>query len=200
MIKRFVYRKRTLLFFIMLFNLNAVLSQTDTIPDYTRKSENKPKKEKDNSEKINIWDRMFWGGNVGVWIGNPTFVDLSPLVGYKVTEKLSVGVGFIYNYYSYTYSNYKYSTNLMGGRLYGRYFVFENVFAQAGWDHINRDNPYAFNPGERVWVDNILVGGGVRYPIGDNFYCVASGLFNLNQTPLSPYRNPIIQIGFVGGF
>lgn len=171
------------------------MAQNDSLPDYVPQTK---KSKADNSMKF--IDRLFWGGNVGAWVGNPTFVDLSPLVGIKITDKLSGGVGFIYNYYSYKYSNYKYTTNLFGGRIYARYFILENIFAQAGWDHINRDNPYANLPHERVWVDNILVGGGVRYALSDNFYAMATGLWNLNQTPLSPYGNPIIQIGFVGGF
>lgn len=194
------FKIKSVLFVGALLITTSGISQNDSIPDYTRKKGEKPKRLKNTDEKFNIMDKLFWGGNVGAWIGNPTFVDLSPLVGYKITDKFSVGVGMIYNYYSYKYSNYNYSTNLIGSRLYSRYFIFENVFAQAGWDHINRDNPYAFNANERVWVDNLLIGGGLRYPVSDHFYMVASGLFNLNQTPLSPYSNPIIQIGFVGGF
>lgn len=156
--------------------------------------------EKEKPEKTPFIDRLFWGGNVGAWIGNPTFLDLSPLVGIKITEKFSAGVGVIYNYYSYKYNNYSYTLNLYGGRVYARYFFLENVFGQVGWDRINRDDPYAKKLNARVWVDNILMGGGIRYPIGDRFFMVATGLWNLNQTPLSPYANPIIQIGFVGGF
>jgi len=173
----------------------SLVAQSDSIP----KPDERPRKEKPKN-KMDWQDRLFWGGNVGAWIGNPTFVDLSPLIGVKITEKFSVGVGAIYNYYSYRYNNYKYSVNFYGARVNARYFIFENVFVQAGWDKINRDNPYSFIPNERVWIDNILVGGGLRYPISDRIYCVASGLWNLNYTPLSPYRNPIIQIGFVGGF
>lgn len=180
-------------FFVFLigFNLSALLclGQTDTV------SRKKPHKEKEP-----FIDKLFWGGNVGAWIGNPTFVDLSPLIGYKVTEKFQVGIGGIYNYYSYTYNNYKYSVNFYGGRVMARYFILENVYAQAGYDRINRDNPYSYKPDARIWIENFLVGGGLRYPVSDHIYCAASALWNLNDTPLSPYPNPIIQIGFAGSF
>ncbi len=180
-------------FFIFLLSFNMTMmfcsAQSDSL--------SKPRKPKNEKPFI---DRLFWGGTVGAWIGNPTFIDASPLIGYKVTERFSVGVGAIYNYYSYRYNNYKYSVNFYGGRVMARYFVLENVYLQAGYDRINRDNPYSYKPNARIWIENILVGGGLRYPVSDNIYCAASGLWNLNDTPLSPYPNPIIQIGFVGSF
>lgn len=169
-----------------------MLSQYDYVQDtLSRKS---------SDDKMRFTDRLFWGGNLGAWFGNPTFVDISPLVGIQITKKYSMGVGAIYNYYSYKYFNYTYKTNLWGGRIYARYFILENVFAQVGWDRINRDDFYSKSPNARIWIDNILVGGGLRYPISDNFYAIASGFWNLNQSVYSPYSNPIIQIGFVGGF
>jgi hypothetical protein len=187
----FIRHKR---FFILLVGFSLLgsfsFAQSDSIPG------NRPKPKNERP----FIDRLFWGGNVGAWIGNPTFVDLSPLIGYKVTEKFSVGVGAIYNYYSYRYNNFKYEAHFYGGRIMGRYFILENVYLQAGYDRINRDNPYSFKPDARIWIENVLIGGGLRYPVSDNIFCVASGLWNLNDTPLSPYPNPIIQIGFIGSF
>ncbi len=181
-------------FFIFLIGFSVYasccISQTDSIPQ--------PKKKPKNETPF--IERLFWGGNIAAWAGNPTYVDLSPLIGYKVTEKFSLGVGVIYNYYSYKYNNYKYTSTFYGGRITARYFIMENVFVQAGYDRINRDNPYSYKPNARVWIENYLVGGGLRYPVSDNIFCVATALWNLNDTPLSPYRNPIIQIGFVGRF
>lgn len=187
----FASNKRILKFLVSFCLIISICTgQSDTIPS----SFKKPKNDKP------FIDRLFWGGNVGAWIGNPTFVDLSPLVGYKVTDKFHLGLGVIYNYYSYRYNNYKYAVHFYGGRALGRYFVFDNVYLQAGYDLINRDNPYSVRPDARLWIENILVGGGLRYPVSDNIFCAASALWNLNDTPLSPYPNPIIQIGFVGSF
>ena len=88
----------------------------------------KRQKQKDNKPFI---DRLFWGGNVGAWLGNPSYVDVSPLIGYKVTEKLSIGVGGIYNYYSYRYNNYKFTSTFYGARIMARYFVLENVYVSV---------------------------------------------------------------------
>jgi hypothetical protein len=175
---------------MILFFLSCLKGQRDSLSNEKR----------DKKPKMDLRDRFYWGGNLGAWFGTVTFVDVSPLVGFRVNQRFSVGLGAIYNYYSYSYSGAKYSTSMYGGRVFGRYFILENVFAQAGWDRINRDNPYSFYMNERVWVDNILVGGGLRYPVGRNVFLTGTALWNLNQTPLSPYANPIIQLGVIGGF
>jgi hypothetical protein len=202
-------------FFYIFIILNFLSAFSFAQTDSTKKTEDgrKPFEKKPNN--IDWRDRFYWGGNVGASFGSITFVDLSPLVGVRVTKQFSIGLGAIYNYYSYNYAGVKYSTNLYGSRIYARVFPFtnkndngrafggdflSNVYLQAGWDHINRDDPYSLDPGSRVWVENLLVGGGIRYPVTDRIYCVATGLWNLNQTPLSPYYNPIIQIGFIGTF
>jgi hypothetical protein len=189
----FVINKRFfVLSIILLLAVNNIKGQQDS--SYQRRPREAPK---------NNWldrNRFYWGGNLGAWFGNPSFADVSPLVGYKITDKLSVGVGVIFNYYSYKYNNYKYSTTFYGGRINARYFILENVFVQAGYDRINRDDPYSYKPNSRIWVENILVGGGLRYPVSDQLYCTATALWNLNDTPLSPYPNPIIQVGFIGRF
>jgi hypothetical protein len=190
----FVLNKRILILFVaLLVAVDFVDAQNDSLQD-------KPKKqEQQKNDWLNI-QRFYWGGNVGAWVGNPTFVDVSPLVGYMITPKFGIGIGGIYNYYAYTYGAYQYKVNMYGGRLNARYFIFENAFLQAGWDRINRDNPFSVKPDTRIWIDNLLVGGGYRFAAGDNFGAVISGLWNLNQGPLSPYPNPILQIGFIGSF
>ncbi|HWY12595.1 MAG TPA: hypothetical protein VN026_14780 [Bacteroidia bacterium] len=192
----FISNKR---FYILMFGFCLSLSLLHAQSDSIYRRDYRPKKE-EPKDKMTLRQRLFWGGNVGAWLGNPTFVDLSPLLGIKINQKLSIGVGGIYNYYSYKYNNYKYSVNFYGVRINARYFIYNNIFLQAGVDEINRDNPYSYFPNERIWIQNVLVGGGLRYPVSDNIYCLATGLWNLNYTPLSPYPNPIIQVGFIGRF
>lgn len=183
-----------LIFFILI--VFQVLAQSDTL--YRTSDGRKPYVKQKSRSKVK--DKIFFGGNLGASFGSITFIDVSPLVGYKINDKFSVAIGSIYNYYSYSYAGYRYQLSMYGGRCFARYFLTENIFAQAGWDKINRDNPYSNYPGARVWVDNLLIGGGVKYPISDRLYCTAIGLWNLNQNDLSPYRNPIFQVGFIGGF
>ena len=144
----------------------------------------------------NFKERLYFGGNVGAWFGSTTYLNLSPLVGCKITKQFSLGGGFTYNYYSQTSYGQKYTSTIYGGNAFGRYLIFDNAFAQIGWDHLSVPDFYSPIPNSRVWVDNILLGGGYRQAFSEHASFIAAVFYNINQTPLSPYPNPIIQIGF----
>lgn len=144
-------------------------------------------------------ERIYFGGNVGAWFGSTSYVNISPLVGFKVTKKFSIGAGIIYNYYSQTYQGKKYTSTIYGGNAFARYFVLDNLFVQGGWDRLSVENPASLLPNGRSWVDNILVGGGYKQAFSERGNFVAAIFYNVNQTPLSPYPNPIVQIGFTLG-
>jgi hypothetical protein len=141
-------------------------------------------------------ERLYVGGNVGAWFGSSTYINISPLVGCKVTKELSFGVTGTYNYFSQTYNGQKFVSTIYGGGAFGRYLIFDNFFAQVGAERLSVLDYTSPIPNNRAWVDNILVGGGYRQRFSDNGSFVAAIFYNVNQTPLSPYPNPIIQIGF----
>ena len=141
-------------------------------------------------------ERLFFGGNFGAWFGTTTYVNASPLIGCRITKKFSIGAGFTYNYYSQNYNGKKYVSTIYGGNAFARYFVLENLFAQVGWDRLSVPDFRSIIPNSRTWVDNILVGGGFRQSFSERGGFVIAIYYNVNQTPLSPYQNPIIQMGF----
>lgn len=144
----------------------------------------------------NFKERLYVGGNVGAWFGSSTYINISPLVGCKITKALSFGVTATYNYYSQTYAGQKFVSTIYGGGAFGRYQIFENFFAQVGAERLSVLDYTSPIPNSRAWVDNILLGGGYRQKFSDNGSFVAAIFYNINETPLSPYPNPIIQIGF----
>lgn len=141
-------------------------------------------------------ERLYFGGNVGAWFGSTTFINLSPLVGCKINKQFSLGAGFTYNYYSQTYYGQKYTSTIYGSNTFARYLFLENVFGQIGWDRLSVSDYISIIPNSRVWINNILVGGGYRQAFSERGSFVAAIFYNINQTPLSPYPNPIIQVGF----
>lgn len=141
-------------------------------------------------------ERLFFGGNVGAWFGSTTYINLSPLVGCKINKQFSIGAGFTYNYFSQSYMGQKYTSTIYGSNTFARYLILENVFAQVGWDRLSVSDYTSIIPNSRVWIHNILVGGGFRQPFSKRGSFVAAIFYNINQTPLTPYPNPIIQVGF----
>lgn len=141
-------------------------------------------------------ERLYVGGNVGAWFGTSTYINISPVFGCKITKEFSLGVTGTYNYYSQTYGGKKYVSTIYGGGAFGRYLFLENFFAQIGFERLSILDYRSIVPNSRTWIDNILVGGGYRQKFSDNGSFVAAIFYNVNQTPLSPYPNPIIQIGF----
>jgi hypothetical protein len=81
-------------------------------------------------------NRFFFGGSLGLQFGSATYIDVSPLVGYKITPKLHAGVGLTYIYYKVkdSYYNYAYETSIYGGRVFGRYYILDNLFGHAEFE------------------------------------------------------------------
>lgn len=144
--------------------------------------------------KERFLDRVFVGGNLGLQFGTVTFAEISPLVGYRLTDKISVGVGVTYQYYHYQDRYYNFQTNVYGGRVFGRYFFTNNLFAHAEYEYLNLE-AFDFFPRRRVDVESFLAGGGYIQRFGRNSGIVAMVLYNFTESVYTPYSNPIIRIG-----
>ncbi len=146
-------------------------------------------------------NRIVVGGGLGLQFGTITMIDISPTIGYKVTERFMPGIGINYQYYKDTRFEPDYETNIIGGSVFARYYLWENLFAHAEYQRLGYDQLlYPSKEKERVTVDSYLIGGGYRQWIGGNFAATIVVLFNLNESIDSPYSNPIFRLGFQTGF
>lgn len=142
-------------------------------------------------------DHLVYGGNLGLSFGNITNISVSPLVGYKVTDKFIPGVGFTYNYLKFNYPGYsEESINIYGGSIWARYYVLDNIFLHGEYEALNGEwDPY-FRPGYRYYLNSLLVGGGYRESFG-NLSSYILVLYNVTYNEDSPYPSPlIIRAGF----
>jgi hypothetical protein len=144
--------------------------------------------------KERFLDRVFIGGNLGLQFGTVTFAEISPLVGYRFTDKIQGGVGVTYQYYHYQDKFYDLKTNVYGGRVFGRYFFTANLFGHAEYEYLNLE-AFDFYPRRRVDVESFLAGGGYIQRFGRNSGIVAMILYNFTESVYTPYSNPIIRIG-----
>jgi len=147
--------------------------------------------------------------------GSSTYIEVAPLLGYHVTDRLSVGLGPHYIYQSQN-ANYMYpqswSTHIYGGKAFSRFSIirhaeeflpinlFNELFVHLEYETISLEYAYygtANDPDEgRFLFNSFLVGGGFTQRIGLNNAVTFMVLWNLNESYSSPYSNPLFRIGF----
>ena len=150
-----------------------------------------------NDGKQSFIDRLFFGGNVGLQFGTQTYIEIAPLIGYKVTEKLSTGVGLKYIYYRFKDDYSKYTSNIYGGGPFVRYNIYEGLFLHAEYELLNLEVPDVYYTRYvRKNISSVFLGGGYRQMIGERSSLDFLLLYNINDTKDSPYINPIVRIGF----
>lgn len=167
--------------------------------------------------------RLIYGGGLGLSFGTVTSISVSPIVGYRITDNFSAGIGLGYQYFrvkdffelynakNNQYQYYDYKTSAYSGSVWARYLIWENIFAHAEYQHnIFRFHDYQYDPAGSgdivsfktdITVPCLLVGGGYRQPITENSSFVIMILYDVLQDKYSPYRNTVdYRIGFNIGF
>ena len=141
------------------------------------------------------WDKVYTGGGLGLQFGSVTLVNISPIVGYKITPKYSAGVGIEYMYFGYKPSSNSptYSQNIYGGNIFNRFFVTDFLFLHAEYEALN-SNWATYSPDKRFWIENYWVGGGLRQRAG-NASLFIMVLKNLANNIYSPFPDPQIRVG-----
>jgi hypothetical protein len=166
------------------------------------------KKKESKSQKI------AYGFNLGSleFLGNTTFIDVSPYIGYYVYPKLLIGFAPAYIYYRESNNNVKNSSHFFALRTSIIYKALENIgknlafksnlgiFVQAEYEALNLDRNFSNNNSSsrvnRYWLNGMLLGGGLCQPIGKKSFFNLGVFFNFLADKRSPYDNPLIRFGF----
>ena len=156
-----------------------------------------------NEPKVfNVERPWFTGGGLGLQFGTITNIDLSPIIGYRITDHFAIGLGGTYQYYNDKRYNPHINASMYGGRVFARYYVhyLKNFFAHAELEILNYEKFNAIggtiSDRERIWEGNPLAGIGYRQMVGEFSSMHLSVLWNFNQSPYSVYTNPLIRISF----
>lgn len=166
-------------------------------------------KKKPAEEKPRFVDRLVFGGDIGLSVGTYTYINVSPAIGYRVTDRLTVGLGPIYIYESY--KNYNLKSSMYGIKAITSFTVLRstdiNPNFQIGNLILHMENEVInvkplmydqFGPiyGTRQWIDNFLIGGGLSQSLSSKFNVSVLILWDVTNNAYSPYSNPIFRIGF----
>lgn len=143
-------------------------------------------------------DRVYFGGDFSLQFGDFTAIIVSPIAGYMVTPRLSVGPGIIYQYlrgdaYDFYGNRYSYDTNIFGYRAFARYNITPMFFAYTEYESVKLDYPSTSGELVRSWVPGFFIGGGVFQPVGGRAGLGLSVLLNLLYDDVkSPYNSNLV--------
>lgn len=187
--------KRSFLFAAFFISCLALHAQDPTPEPTPRENEPTPR---NNSRSGVFENRIFTGGDFGLQFGSQTYIQIAPLVGYRITDQFSAGITGKYIYYSVKsdYAGFDYKTNIYGGGIFTRYNVIEEVFLYAEFEALSLEIPISVFEMNRRIVSGLFLGAGYRQFIGDYSSLNLMLLFDVIEDQYSPYSNPQIRIGF----
>ena len=167
--------KHPILFVILLFNLSSSLAQ---------------------SFQARLSDKVYIGGGAGLNVGNNDFlnVNVSPMIGYKITDEFSTGLRLTYQYARLrdnAFNNY-------GGGPFAAYRITDQFFAYTEYEYLN----FGFNTSGQNLRDSYsawFVGGGYSDSVGGRITLGFMVLYNLlyYSDDISPYDSPLVYRGGV---
>jgi hypothetical protein len=147
--------------------------------------------------------RIFYGGDLGLSFGTLTYIAVNPVIGYRLTNRLSAGLGANYTYAKSNFYNYQGS--MYGGNVFASYAVIKDlgkaipmyegsgILLYAEYNVMNISNYYDF-PGTSIkYIDSPMMGPAFQTPIGSRSYMLIMVLFNFNESSMSPFPNPVIK-------
>ncbi len=149
--------------------------------------------------KSGFTKNFYFGGNFNFSIGSYTSIGVWPLIGYKATPKLSVGLQPGYEYLKYNLgTGNSFETSNYGIRTFTRYRIIPEAYAHVEYAAIN----FETWDSDRIWVPFLFVGGGYTQQIGGSTFAYVQLLFDVINDKNSPYRSgePFWSVGIIAGF
>lgn len=187
---------RTVQFVLLLVLSSSVLTFSQDSTSVYQAPEQQEKKSSD------IKDKIYFGGTIGLSFGSYTQIGLYPLIGYKITPKLSAGLKFSYQYVKDNRYSTAYSTSNYGGSIFARYRLIPQLYLHTEYEMINYELYNSVGESERTWVPFLFVGAGFSQRLGGRSWLNIQILFDVLQNSNSPYNEwePFYSVGVGVGF
>jgi len=140
-------------------------------------------------------NKFYFGGGGGFGGGTDAYTGLRyiyysllPVVGYRITDQVSVGASITYQRYNYPQIGTSYTQ--YGGGPFVRYSL-NPIFFQGEYDVINAP---VLNNGELVRSNysRFLLGLGYAFPLGRKGAINALGMYDLLYKTPSVFNSPVV--------
>lgn len=162
----------------------------------------------------NLKGKFYLAPDFGLVLGSINNIELSPALGYHLTDRFSLAAGYKYEFYSKT-RVYSYQTagktSIYGPKAFFRYTLINNfndflpigldaaVFAHAEYEANNLETDFfgnsAINNSKRFWLDTFLIGGGISESPSPRLRVNILFLWDTNTGAVIINSNPIIRFG-----
>ena len=158
--------------------------------------------------------RFFFIPEIWMSFGTRTYIDLSPMVGYHVMNRLALAIGPHYIFQTQNANAYyqnSYQTHAYGLKGFARFSLitnaeeflpinlFSELFVHVEYEGLSLEKAYYVPPyteDGRFIYNGFLVGGGISQRIGMHNSISFTILWDINEMTVSPYSNPIFRVGF----
>ena len=151
-----------------------------------------------------------------IWLsfGTRTYIDLAPMVGYHVMDRLALAIGPHYIFQTQNanaYYPYDYQTHAYGLKGFVRFSLitnaeewlpiklFSELFAHFEYEGLSLEKAYYVPPYTeegRYIYHGFLLGGGLSQRVGIHNSVSFTVLWDINELTISPYTNPVFRVGF----
>ncbi len=147
-------------------------------------------------------ERTFVGGFLGLQVGSAyTTVSINLHTGYRLTNRLTAGLGGNYQYVNDTWFGDSFSSHTYGANLFARFRVRSHFFLHAETERLwlqSRPDPFDdTDPDDRPTIteDNYFLGAGYAFPVSDRVRLNLLLLYNFNDNSQAYRDNPVFRVG-----
>lgn len=163
-------------------------------------------KEDKKNEPGAIKERIYIGIYPGFsWSNYASSYEISPLIGFDIIPRLSIGLGIVYKrssskgYYTNLGVVDPYKASIYGGRGFASFTVYQNFSAYAEYEGVTIDLKSDYYSNFKIWRPSLNAGVLYKSEMGEKFGINFLVLYNLLYKEDAQFReSPLdIRIGLV---
>jgi len=191
---------------IALLVVAPAFAQTQEPPPPTTPAPQEPAPPPPLAEKphSSMASRFFFGGGVGASFGTVDYVEVSPMVGFRVVPRFDVGFQPFYRWSDDGRYSPSIETSDYGASVFARFRIIAGFFAETDYQVTSFEFPNGTGGTDRDTYDAFLLGGGYFFGFGNHVGFYTSVLYDLSyddNDPFIPYDSPVrVQVGVSVGF
>jgi long-subunit fatty acid transport protein len=142
--------------------------------------------------------------------GGALNISVSPALGYRINDRISIGPGISYTYTNQTFGKGQPTLNLnsLGFKVFAQVRVIDQFFIHGEYETTNVEYPtvvnnrYTVNSNNKIetakrQIESPLLGVGYRSQISNRVAADIVLLYNFNDNYESIYQNPVLRFNFL---